>query len=198
MQAARGTPLTAATDQHAADRPTTGSAAPRRIVGLVVTAVVALAADQVSKALVVAHLEHHAPVTLVPGVLDLEVVRNGGAAFSIGAGATWLFTAIAAGVVIAMVRTASRLRSRVWAVTLGLLLGGALGNLVDRLVRSPGPLRGHVVDWIHLHHWPVFNVADSCITVGGIVAVLLSLLLVNLDGTRGTSDEAGGDRRGGR
>jgi signal peptidase II len=198
MQATRGTPLTAATDQHAADRPTTGSAAPRRIVGLVVTAVVALAADQVSKALVVAHLEHHAPVTLVPGVLDLDVVRNGGAAFSIGTGATWLFTAIAAGVVIAIVRTASRLRSRAWAFTLGLLLGGALGNLVDRFVRSPGPLRGHVVDWIHLHHWPVFNVADSCIVVGGVVAVLLSLLLVNLDGTRGTSDEAGGHRRGGR
>lgn len=198
MQATRGTPLTAATDQHAADRPTTGSAAPRRIVGLVVTALVALAADQVSKVLVVAHLEHHAPVTLVPGVLDLDVVRNGGAAFSIGTGATWLFTAIAAGVVIAIVRTASRLRSRAWAFTLGLLLGGALGNLVDRFVRSPGPLRGHVVDWIHLHHWPVFNVADSCIVVGGVVAVLLSLLLVNLDGTRGTSDEAGGDRRGGR
>jgi signal peptidase II len=198
MQATRGTPLTAATDQHAADRPTLGSAAPRRIVGLVVTAVVALAADQVSKVLVVAHLEHHAPVTLVPGVLDLDVVRNGGAAFSIGTGATWLFTAIAAGVVIAIVRTASRLRSRAWAFTLGLLLGGALGNLVDRFVRSPGPLRGHVVDWIHLHHWPVFNVADSCIVVGGVVAVLLSLLLVNLDGTRGTSDEAGGHRRGGR
>ena len=198
MQATRGTPLTAATDQHAADRPTIGSAAPRRIVGLVVTAVVALAADQVSKVLVVAHLEHHAPVTLVPGVLDLDVVRNGGAAFSIGTGATWLFTAIAAGVVIAIVRTASRLRSRAWAFTLGLLLGGALGNLVDRFVRSPGPLRGHVVDWIHLHHWPVFNVADSCIVVGGVVAVLLSLLLVNLDGTRGTSDEAGGHRRGGR
>jgi signal peptidase II len=198
MQATRGTPLTAATDQHAADRPTIGSAAPRRIVGLVVTAVVALAADQVSKVLVVAHLEHHAPVTLVPGVLDLDVVRNGGAAYSIGTGATWLFTAIAAGVVIAIVRTAARLRSRAWAFTLGLLLGGALGNLVDRFVRSPGPLRGHVVDWIHLHHWPVFNVADSCIVVGGVVAVLLSLLLVNLDGTRGTSDEAGGHRRGGR
>lgn len=198
MQAARGTPLTATTDQHTADRPTTGPGAPRRIRALVVTAALALAADQVSKALVVAHLEHRPPVTLIPGVLDLDVFRNGGAAFSIGTGATWLFTAIAVGVVIAMVRTASRLRSRAWAITLGLLLGGALGNLIDRFARSPGPLRGHVVDWIHLHHWPVFNVADSCIVIGGIVAVLLSLLVVNLDGTRGTTEQAGDDRRDGR
>jgi signal peptidase II len=79
-------------------------------------------------------------------------------------------------------------------VALGLLLGGALGNLSDRLFRSPGPLRGHVVDWIQLPHWPVFNVADSAIVVGGIVAVLLALRGVELDGShKRAAASAGGD-----
>lgn len=186
MQATRGTSLTAATDQPATDHDEAPGAPPRprRIPALVVTAVLVLIADQVSKVLVVSQLEHHGSVTLISGVLDLEVVRNGGAAFSIGTGATWLFTAVALAVVVAIARTAARLRSGWWALTLGLLLGGAVGNLVDRFARAPGPLRGHVVDWIHLHHWPYFNLADSAIVVGGVLAVVLSLLAVGIDGTR--------------
>jgi signal peptidase II len=69
-------------------------------------------------------------------------------------------------------------------VALALMLGGALGNLSDRLFRSPGPLRGHVVDWIELPHWPVFNIADSAIVVGGLLAVLLALRGIEMDGTR--------------
>ena len=86
--------------------------------------------------------------------------------------------------IVAILRTARRLRSIPWAITLGLLLGGATGNLGDRLFRSPGFLRGDVVDWIQLPHWPVFNVADSSIVCGGMLAVLLAARGISLDGRR--------------
>ena len=98
-----------------------------------------------------------------------------------------VFALVAVGVIVVIMRFAGRLRSSAWAVTLGLLLGGALGNLVDRLFRAPGPLRGYVVDWIQLPHWPVFNLADSAIVCGGALAVLLTLLGVELDGARHAS-----------
>jgi signal peptidase II len=101
---------------------------------------------------------------------------------------TVLFSLIAVGVIIAIVRTSRRLRSVPWAVTLGLLLGGAAGNLGDRIFRSPGPFRGYVVDWIQLPHWPVFNVADSCIVCGGVLAVLLAARGVPLEGTHPAAD----------
>ncbi len=132
----------------------------------------------------VATLSHRAPIRLLGGLLTLRVLRNSGAAFSIGTSVTVVFTLIALAVIVAILRTARRLRSVPWAVTLGLLLGGAAGNLGDRLLRSPGFLRGHVVDWIELPHWPVFNVADSCIVCGGILAVLLAARGVSIDGTR--------------
>jgi signal peptidase II len=143
-----------------------------------------LAADVVSKVLVVAYLSDTGPVTVVPHVFWLSLTRNSGAAFSVGTGATLLFSLVAVGVVVVIVRAARRLESRSWAVALGLLLGGALGNLSDRLFRAPGPLRGHVVDWLMLPHWPVFNVADSAIVVGGCLVVLLALLGLEVDGTR--------------
>jgi signal peptidase II len=146
-----------------------------------ITALVVLAADAVSKALVVAKLSDRSPVHVIGHFLQLTVTRNGGAAFSVGTGATILFTAVAVVVVVIIARTARRLASRAWAVAFGMLLGGALGNLSDRLFRSPGVFRGHVVDWIELPHWPVFNLADSAIVVGGVLAVLLSLLGVELD-----------------
>jgi signal peptidase II len=156
----------------------------RRVVLLCATAGGVLALDIVSKLLVVAHLTGREPLELIPGVLDLQLTRNGGAAFSVAGGATVLFTLVALVVVVVIARTARRLRSTGWVLVFGLVLGGALGNLVDRLVRSPGPLRGHVVDWIHLHHWPVFNLADSAIVVGAVLAVLMSLRGVGLDGSR--------------
>src|SRR3954469_21100061 len=147
---------------------------PRRIGVLVAIAVTALTLDVISKAIVVATLPDRPPVELLGGLLTLRVIRNSGAAFNIGLGMTYVFTVIATGVVVAILRYARRLRSLPWAITLGLLLGGALGNLADRLLRSPGPLRGHVVDWIELPHWPVFNLADSAIVIGGCLAVLLA------------------------
>jgi signal peptidase II len=157
---------------------------PRRVGLLFAVALAVLAADLISKVIVVATLKPDQPVWLISGVLDLNLTRNSGAAFSFGTGQTVVFTAIAIGVIIFILRTSRRLRSLPWAVTLGLLLGGAAGNLTDRLLRSPGVFRGDVVDWIQLPHWPVFNVADSCIVCGGFLAVLLATRGMRLDGTR--------------
>jgi signal peptidase II len=171
MQATRGAAVT----------DTAGGSAPRRTVLVLVTAAVVLAADIVSKVAIVATMHEGETVRVIGRLLRINYTRNAGAAFSIGTGATVLFTAVAAVVAVVIVRQARRLVSRSWALTLGLLLGGALGNLVDRLLRAPGPLRGHVVDWIELPHWPVFNIADSAIVVGGCLAVLLAARGVPLD-----------------
>jgi signal peptidase II len=148
-------------------------------------------ADLVSKTLVVATLSGRAPLRLLGGLLTLRELRNSGAAFSIGTSVTVVFTLIALGVIVAILRTARRLRSIPWAITLGLLLGGATGNLGDRLFRSPGFLRGDVVDWIELPHWPVFNVADASIVCGGVLAVLLAARGISLDGRRHHAARAG-------
>jgi signal peptidase II len=158
---------------------------------------VVFVADLVSKTVVVAALSHRDPVRLLGGLLTLRELRNSGAAFSIGTSVTVVFTLIALGVIVAILRTARRLRSIPWAVSLGLLLGGAAGNLGDRLFRSPGLLRGNVVDWIELPHWPVFNVADSCIVCGGVLAVLLAARGVSIDGSRHTAAARPGGPGGG-
>jgi signal peptidase II len=145
---------------------------------------VVLVADVVSKAVVVDRLSDRGPVDLIKGVLDLRLTRNAGAAFSLGVGSTIVFSLVAVAVVVVIVRAAAGLRSVGWAVALGLLLGGACGNLVDRIARSPGVFRGEVVDWIHLHHWPVFNIADSAITVGAVLALILSATGRTLDAAR--------------
>jgi signal peptidase II len=149
--------------------------------------VLALAADVISKLLVVQQLAARAPVEVVPRVLDLQLTRNAGAAFGLAGGATIIFSVVAVAVVGFIIASARRLRSRGWAIALGLLLGGALGNLGDRLFRDPGLLRGHVVDWIHLTHWPIFNLADSAIVAGGVLAVLLSARGTPLDGDARTT-----------
>lgn len=112
------------------------------------------------------------------------MVRNPGAAFSMATGMTWLLTLIAAAVVIGVLRIGRTLRSTLWAIGLGGVLGGALGNLVDRLFRAPGPLQGHVVDFVSVGWWPVFNVADSSIVCGAILLVTLTVFGFEPDGTR--------------
>lgn len=173
---------------------TRGGLAPRRagIAVLVGAALVVFAIDLVSKIVVVDRLFDREPVRLFGGLVHLTLTRNSGAAFGLGQGATVLFTIVAVAVVVVIVRTAYRLRSLRWAATLGLLLGGALGNLADRMFRSPGPLRGHVVDWIEFPHWPVFNVADSAIVTGGLLVVLLSIRGLGLDGGRSGGSRASG------
>lgn len=156
----------------------------RRGALLGVVAVVVLAADITTKCLVVAHLEGRRVIDLLGGHLLLRASRNPGAAFSFAEGATVLFTAVALAVVVFILRTARRLRSATWALSLGLLLGGATGNLVDRLLRAPGVGRGAVVDFIDFRVWPSFNIADSAIVCGGVLAVLLSVRGTDVDGTR--------------
>ena len=155
-------------------------------------AVFVVAADVISKAIVVSRLVNRPPVHVLGDFLELVLTRNSGAAFSIGASMTIVFTAIAVGVVIYILRAARNLRSLGWAVALGLLLGGATGNLLDRIFRAPGLFVGHVVDWIQLPHWPVFNLADSSVVCGGILVALLALRGIGLDGAKVSPGAAGG------
>ncbi|WP_030380312.1 MULTISPECIES: signal peptidase II [unclassified Streptomyces] len=155
----------------------------RRIAVLFSVAAFAYALDLVSKLIVVAKLEHHAPVRLIGDWLQLEAIRNAGAAFSFGEAYTVIFTVIAAAVIVVIARLARKLYSLPWAIALGLLLGGALGNLTDRVFRAPGVFKGAVVDFISPKHFAVFNLADSAIVCGGILIVLLSFRGLDPDGS---------------
>ncbi|MFI9587225.1 signal peptidase II [Streptomyces sp. NPDC052236] len=155
----------------------------RRVAVLLAVAIVAYLLDLGSKMLVVAKLEHHEPIEIIGDLLRFEAVRNAGAAFGIGEAFTVIFTCIAAAVIVVIVRLARKLYSLPWAVALGLLLGGALGNLTDRIFRAPGVFKGAVVDFIAPAHFAVFNLADSAIVCGGILIVILSFKGLDPDGT---------------
>jgi signal peptidase II len=168
-----------------------GGGKPRRraIVVLVGTALVALLADLVTKHLALLTLDDRGPVRLLGGVVYLTLTRNSGAAWSIGSGHTWIFPLITIAVIGWILWMALKLRSLPWAVSLGLVLGGALGNLTDRIFRAPGHFVGHVVDMISLFDpygqvWPVFNLADSALVSGVVLAVLLELTGRQRDGRR--------------
>lgn len=176
-------PDTAAAGSDAIDEPAASRGRPR-LATLFSIALVVLALDEISKVIVVATLSNRPPVVLLGGLLKFDLIRNSGAAFSIGVGATVVFTVIACAVVVAILRIARRLHSTAWAISLGLLLGGALGNLSDRIFRSPGVFRGSVVDFIQFPHFAIFNLADSGITIGGCLMVLLSFRGLRPDGTR--------------
>lgn len=158
-----------------------GSGAGSKIRYFLTVALLVLAADIVSKVVIVANIgPDHRPVRLLGGLVYLVQARNSGAAFSVGTGATVILTVVAASVAVVIARAARSLTSAWWAVSLGLILGGALGNLVDRFLRAPSPGRGHVVDWIQLHSivgydYPIFNLADSAICVGAVIALILSV-----------------------
>src|SRR5208282_3139975 len=194
VQAAAGTPLNGADPEAQAaaggGRRAGAPGRPRRIGLLIGVAVFVIAADVISKAIVVAKMPDHPPIRLLGGLLTITLTRNGGAAFSIGTSMTIVFTAIALGVIVYILRAARNLRSIGWAIALGLLLGGATGNLLDRIFRAPGLFQGHVVDWIELPHWPVFNLADSAIVCAGVLVVLLALRGIRLDGTRVAQESA--------
>ena len=169
---------------------------PPRRVGLlagIASAVVIL--DLISKIVIVATIQPGEPVRILGGLVYLSLIRNPGAAFSMATGMTWVLALIAIGVVIFIIRMAPRLRSTPWAISLGLVLGGAIGNLIDRIFRAPGFLQGHVVDFVSVfgpnaEYFPVFNVADSAITIGGISLVVTALLGIDFDGTRTRSGKA--------
>jgi signal peptidase II len=152
----------------------------------VAVAFAGLCIDVVTKIAAVTHLEPLVPVRLLGGLLTLRLIRNSGAAFSTGERFTYVF-AIAGILVLGfvLIRLIPRVGHPGWAVALGLLCAGVSGNLVDRLVRPPGVLRGHVVDFLELPHWPIFNVADMCICAAAASIVILSVIKnVAIDGTR--------------
>jgi signal peptidase II len=158
------------------------------------TAVAAVVLDQVVKELSTNNLVEGEPVRILGGLIYLSLLRNSGAAFSLGSDYTWIFPLVTIAVVGWIGVMTRRLRSLPWAIALGLVLGGALGNLIDRLFRAPGVLHGHVVDMISLfgpyaEHFAVFNIADSCLSVGVALAVLLELTGRQRDGSRLAKNE---------
>ncbi|MEV6064634.1 signal peptidase II [Nocardia asteroides] len=159
-------------------------AGPRRLTTLLIIAVVLFGLDLLTKCLAVAFIDPGESVPIIGDFARFTLVRNPGAAFSMATGMTWLLTLIAAAVVIGVIRIGRTLRSLWWAIGLGMVLGGALGNLVDRIFRYPGPLQGHVVDFVAVGWWPVFNVADSAIVCGAILLVALTVFGFEPDGTR--------------
>jgi signal peptidase II len=164
-----------------------GRSRARLLFGL---AAAVLALDISTKLLVVALLSDRAPLRLLGGALYLTEARNTGAAFSFAEGATVVFSLIAVAVAVVIARSARRLFSTGWAVALALVLGGAVGNLIDRIFRDPGFLRGGVVDFVSLFDpygqvWPIFNVADSAIVCGGVLGAVLAFRGIEFDGGRG-------------
>jgi signal peptidase II len=181
MQAARGTSLT-----EDASSPSESGPVPsrRRSVAVLVTIfLLTYAADQVTKWLAVDRLTGKPDKGLVGDFLVLHLTRNAGAAFSTGTGYTPLFTSLAIAAVLVVVWLARRLHNTGWAIAFGLLLAGICGNLTDRILRSPGVLRGHVVDFLMLPHWPIFNVADTCINLAAALILVQAFRGIRLDGT---------------
>ncbi|MGW6448093.1 signal peptidase II [Lentzea sp. NPDC055074] len=165
-----------------------GSLPEPKIRMLAILAAAVLALDVLTKVVAVALLEGADPIKIFGGALYLTFVRNPGAAFGLAESMTWVLALIAFGVAGFIVWISRNLRSQKWAVGLGLVLGGAVGNLADRLFREPGPMRGHVVDFLSLFDpygrvWPVFNIADMAIVGGGVTIIVLALLQHDYDGT---------------
>lgn len=143
---------------------------------------VVLLLDQLTKWLAVTYLEGQPSVEVIGPLVKFTFVRNPGAAFSLGGGYTVIFSLLAVVVAVVIIRTARSLGSKAWAIALGGLLGGALGNLLDRIFREPGFMRGHVVDFIQLPYWAIFNVADMAVVFSAVLIVILTLRGVPLRG----------------
>jgi signal peptidase II len=188
--AAADTPSTM-TDASDAGSRSAPARSPRAIAVLAIAAVIVVLGDLVTKQLALSNLDGREPVRLLGGLVYLSLTRNSGAAFSLGSDYTFVFPVIATGVVVWIAWMALRLRSVPWGLALGLVLGGALGNLIDRIFRAPGVGVGHVVDMISVFApygdaFPVFNLADSALVIGVGLAILLELTGRRRDGSRAT------------
>jgi signal peptidase II len=140
--------------------------------------------DQLTKALALEHLTPGEPVNVIGSFLKFNLIRNSGAAFSLGSGYTPYISAIQIIVALGVVYLSRKLGSAGWAVAFGLLFGGALGNILDRIFREPAPFHGHVVDFLQTPHWAIFNVADMAVTSAAALLVIQTLRGVRLDGTK--------------
>jgi signal peptidase II len=186
MQAARGTSLSDTGPPSSTPPP---GASKRFRLTFAAVAVAAYAIDVATKALAVEKLSGAADVELIGSWLVLHLTRNPGAAFSTGTEFTLVLSTIAITAVVVVLYFARRVGTRGWAWALGLLLAGVCGNLTDRLLREPGPLRGHVVDFLMVPHWPVFNVADICINVAAGLILWQAFRGIGIDGTRTAAQE---------
>ena len=164
--------------------PATAPRRRRRVLAALLVAVLAYALDQLTKWWVETTMQLGESVTVVPGLLRWHYILNPGAAFSIGEDHTWVFTVIQAVVAVVALIAIARARSLPWALALGGLAGGVLGNLTDRLFRPPSFGQGHVVDMISVPRFAVFNVADSFIVCSILVIAFLVMTGRRLDGTR--------------
>jgi signal peptidase II len=192
MQTAPGASLNAS--DHS---PSTPRRSRRQLLLVFATiAAVTYAIDVVTKILAVEHLTGEPPVPVVGDFLSLYLTYNSGAAFSFLTGHTEILSVVAIIATCVVLWVSRRLGSVGWAIALGFLLGGVAGNLTDRLLREPGFLQGHVVDFFMLPNFPVFNVADICINIAAATIVLQAIRGINLDGTR--HDDAGRSQRSGR
>jgi signal peptidase II len=157
-------------------------ARPRRYALLLLVALTAILVDLGTKQWVLSTFSQGESVDVIGSLLQFTLVFNTGAAFSLGTGYTWVFTIIASCVVLTIAFIGRGVRSVWWGVTLGLMMGGAAGNLVDRFFRDPAPFHGAVVDFIRVPNFPVFNIADSCVVVGAFLVVALTFKGLGMDG----------------
>jgi signal peptidase II len=193
MQAARGTSLNGDDTQSHPPRPR--HSGPRLRVLFALVALTAYVVDLGTKVLAVEHLDGGPDRPLVGQLLVLHLTRNPGAAFSTGTEYTVLLSCLAIAALLVVLYVARRVGSPLWALALGLLLAGIAGNLTDRLFRAPGPLRGHVIDFLMLPRWPVFNVADMCINVAAVLILVQAFRGIRVNG-RPTSEQLPADQSG--
>ncbi len=188
MQAARGTSVGRDPTADGSD-PRSPRSSRARLRGLFLLVALALyAVDLTTKVLAVERLSNRPDVPVLGDFLVLHLTRNPGAAFSTGTEYTFVLSCIALAAVLVVLWLSRRIGSVAWAVALGALLAGVAGNLTDRLFREPGPLRGHVIDFLMLPNWPVFNVADICINVAAGLIVVQAIRGVRIDGQRDRAD----------
>ncbi|MET8545480.1 signal peptidase II [Kitasatospora sp. NPDC004799] len=157
---------------------------PRRLGTMTAVALALLASDFITKQIALTNFSRTDPTETLGGLLKFTLVFNSGGAFSIGEGVTWFFTTVKILVIVLMLVMSPRIRTPLWAVSFGLVIAGAAGNLIDRVFRAPSPLEGRVVDWIQLPHWPVFNLADCGVVCGSALVMWASTRGIRLDGTR--------------
>jgi signal peptidase II len=181
MQAARGTSLSPS-DQSTP--PVDTRQRRRKLLLFSAVAAVGYAADLGTKELALAVLDWADPVPVVGEWFGFFLTSNSGAAFSLGTSYTLVLSLIAIVAAVATVWVARRLGSTGWAVGLGFLLAGILGNLTDRIFRDPSVLRGHVIDFLQFPNFPVFNVADICINIAAAVIIIQALRGIRVDGSR--------------
>lgn len=169
-------------DDTAAEPPTPARARPALLALSLAIAVIGIGVDQLTKALVQSTMELGEKIDVIGSVLSWHYILNSGAAFSMGTSVTWVFTIVMAVVVIYVLTLLRKVRSRLWAIALGGLLAGATGNLIDRLFRAPSFGMGHVVDFIGVRHFAIFNVAD-CFVVCSMIGICLLLFRgIGVDG----------------